>query len=98
MSKVLERYEIVEQYFQAEQQYMEAMGDKVCNIPEDVIKELSIAFTKYWEAGRELGLKEAHKIVNDVVGESIRKELKVHPNMKLSTYAKNYGYIKEEEK
>ena len=98
MSKALERHEIIEQYFQAENMYMQSMGENVCNIPEDIIRELSKAFIKYWEAGRASGLNEANRIIDKVVGETIRKELEAHPKMSLRTYAKQYGYIKEEEK
>lgn len=73
-------------------------GSLPIGIPDEIIKVFSQALADYWDIGRTFGLDQAHKIVHEVVGKTIQDELKKHPKMSLRTYAKQYGYIKEEEK
>lgn len=73
-------------------------GSLPIGVPDEIIVCISQALSEYWDIGRDQGLKEAHKIVKDVMDKIIQDELKKHPRISLRTFAKQYGYIKEEEK
>ena len=87
-----------------EEDFREAIADRKkfgslpIGVPDEIIKVFSQALADYWDVGRTFGLDQAHKIVREVVGKTIQDELKKHPKMSLRTYAKQYGYIKEDKK
>lgn len=73
-------------------------GSLPMSIPDEVVQCMSRYFAEYWDAGHSVGLNEARRIIDEVVGKTIRDELKKHPRTRLETYAKQHGFIKEEEK
>lgn len=95
MKRQLENY--IETEFNEEIQYRKEFGKLPTGIPGEVIEFMSKWFAEYWDTGRNIGLNEANKIVEDVIGKIIRDELKKHPRMSLRTFAKQYGYLKEEQ-
>lgn len=96
MKRQLENY--IKCEFQEGIQYRKEFGKLPSGIPDEAISVMAKWFAEYWDAGRSVGLNEAHKIVEEVIGKTIQDELKKHPKMSLRTFAKQYGYIKEEEK
>lgn len=85
------------QWWDAQNAMDKKYGQPVVGATEDLRKAFIIQMMNVYDAGYSAGLAEAHKIVKDVVGESIRAELKKNPRMQLKTYAKNYGYLEESE-
>ncbi len=96
MKRELER--ILERDFMESIESRKKYGSLPMSIPDEVVQCMSRYFAEYWDAGHSVGLNEARRIIDEVVGKTIRDELKKHPRMRLETYAKQYGYIKEGEK